>query len=206
MKNDTAILVIDDDEQICFALGELFKFQGWTPYSAYDVESGLNEFKVRQPDIVLIDYHLPRINGVEGVKRLRRLSLDVPILVFTVDESQEVADTFLEAGATDFALKPIKAPDIISRIKLHLRLLQQGKRESREPALAKGLAQGTLKLIHDFLEQQNDYLTANDIAEGTGLAYQTVYRYLQHMTAEKRVEMVSIYGKVGRPKQVYRKV
>ena len=206
MKNDTAILVIDDDEQICFALGELFKFQGWKPYSAYDVESGLNEFKVRQPDIVLIDYHLPRINGVEGVKRLRRLSLDVPILVFTVDESQEVADTFLEAGATDFALKPIKAPDIISRIKLHLRLLQQGKRESREPALAKGLAQGTLKLIHDFLEQQNDYLTANDIAEGTGLAYQTVYRYLQHPTAEKRVEMVSIYGKVGRPKQVYRKV
>ena len=170
------------------------------------MESGLNEFKLRQPDIVLIDYHLPRINGVEGVKRLRRLSLDVPILVFTVDESQEVADTFLEAGATDFALKPIKAPDIISRIKLHLRLLQQGKRESREPALAKGLAQGTLKLIHDFLEQQNDYLTANDIAEGTGLAYQTVYRYLQHMTAEKRVEMVSIYGKVGRPKQVYRKV
>ena len=60
MKNDTAILVIDDDEQICFALGELFKFQGWKPYSAYDVESGLNEFKLRQPDIVLIDYHLPQ--------------------------------------------------------------------------------------------------------------------------------------------------
>ena len=38
------------------------------------------------------------------------------------------------------------------------------------------------------------------------MTYQTVYRYLQHMTAEKRVEMVSIYGKVGRPKQVYRKV
>ena len=76
MKNDTAILVIDDDEQICFALGELFKFQGWKPYSAYDVESGLNEFKVRQPDIVLIDYHLPRINGVEGVKRLRDAGAD----------------------------------------------------------------------------------------------------------------------------------
>lgn len=206
MKKETAILVIDDDEQICFALGELFKFQGWKAYSACDVESGLCMFKAKRPDVVLIDYHLPRINGVEGVKRLRRLSLDVPILVFTIDESQEVADTFLEAGATDFALKPIKAPDIISRIKLHLRLLQQGKQEQKEPALAKGLAQGTLKLIHDFLDGQNDYLTANDIAEGTGLAYQTVYRYLQHMTLENRVEMVSIYGKVGRPKQVYRKI
>lgn len=203
MKKDTAILVIDDDEQICFALGELFKFQKWKAYSANDVESGLSIFKARRPDVVLIDYHLPRINGVEGVKRLRGLSPDVPILVFTVDESQEVADTFLAAGATDFALKPIKAPDIISRIKLHLRLLQQ---EKQEPALAKGLAQGTLNLINDFLEQQNDYLTVNDIAEGTGLAYQTVYRYLQHMTLENRVEMVSIYGKVGRPKQVYRKI
>lgn len=206
MKKDTAILVIDDDEQICFALGELFKFQGWKAYSANDVESGLSMFKACRPDVVLIDYHLPRINGVEGVKRLRRLSLDVPILVFTVDESQEVADTFLEAGATDFALKPIKAPDIISRIKLHLRLLQQEKQEKQEPALAKGLAQGTLNLIHDFLDRQSDYLTVNDIAEGTGLAYQTVYRYLQHMTLENKVEMVSIYGKVGRPKQVYRKI
>ena len=205
MKKDTAILVIDDDEQICFALGELFKFQGWRAYSACDVESGLATFKTCRLDMVLIDYHLPRINGVEGVRRLRRLSQDVPILVFTINESQEVADTFLEAGATDFALKPIKAPDIISRIKLHLRLLQQGERE-REPALAKGLAPGTRKLIDGFLERQEDYLTANDIAEGTGLAYQTVYRYLQHMTAEKRVEMVSIYGKVGRPKQVYRKI
>lgn len=203
MKKEIAILVIDDDEQICFALGELFKFQGWKAFSAHDVDSGLAAFKARRPDIVLIDYHLPRINGVEGVRQLRRLSSDVPILVFTIDESQDVADAFLEAGATDFALKPIKAPDIISRIKLHLRLLEQ---ERRGPALAKGLSQGTLDLIGSFLAQQSDYLTANDIAEGTGLAYQTVYRYLQHMTQEKRVEMLSIYGKVGRPKQVYRKI
>ena len=52
---------------------------------------------------------------------LRALSHTVPIIVFTIDESQEVADQFLQAGASDFALKPIKAPDIISRIKLHLR-------------------------------------------------------------------------------------
>ena len=205
MKKETAILVIDDDGQICFALGELFKFQGWRACSAQDVDSGLAAFKAERPDLVLIDYHLPRINGVEGVKRLRRLSPDVPILVFTIDESQEVADAFLEAGATDFALKPIKAPDIVSRVKLHLRLLQNAQ-EHREPVLAKGLSQGTLKLIGDFLEGQSDYLTANDIAEGTGLAYQTVYRYLQHMTQENRVEMLSIYGKVGRPKQVYRKL
>jgi two-component system response regulator DctR len=45
----------------------------------------------------------------------------LPILVLTVDERQELADQFLTAGATDFALKPIKAPDLISRINVHLR-------------------------------------------------------------------------------------
>lgn len=204
MSEETRILIIDDDEQICFALGELFRFQGWQSESAYDVENGLAAFRANRPDLVLIDYHLPRINGIEGVRRLRRLSPDVPILVFTIDESQEVADTFLEAGATDFALKPIKAPDIVSRVKLHLRLLRQG--EVQSAALAKGLSQGTLQLINSFLKGQEDYLTANDIAEGTGLAYQTVYRYLQHMAAARQVEVLSIYGKVGRPKQVYRKI
>lgn len=204
MSEETRILIIDDDEQICFALGELFRFQGWQSESAYDVESGLAAFRANRPDLVLIDYHLPRINGVEGVRRLRRLSPDVPILVFTIDESQEVADAFLEAGATDFALKPIKAPDIVSRVKLHLRLLRQ--EEVRSAVLAKGLSQGTLQLINSFLKGQEDYLTANDIAEGTGLAYQTVYRYLQHMAEARQVEVLSIYGKVGRPKQVYRRI
>ena len=51
---------------------------------------------------------MPGINGVEGVQMLRALSHTVPIIVFTIDESQEVADQFLQAGASDFALKPIK--------------------------------------------------------------------------------------------------
>ena len=54
-----------------------------------------------------------------------------------------------------------------------------------------------------FLQAQQDYVTANEIAEGTGLAYQTVFRYLQYMVQETLVEQVSTYGKVGRPKQFY---
>ena len=125
MQNNTTILCIDDEEQICFALEALFRLQKWNVVTARSVEKGLIAFREFQPDIVLIDYHMPGINGVEGVKMLRQLSPTVPIIVFTIDESQAVADAFLEAGASDFSLKPIKAPDLVSRIKLHLRLLQQ---------------------------------------------------------------------------------
>ena len=203
MKENVTILSIDDEPQICFALGELFKFQGWRAISANDVPSGLEAFRRHEPDVVLIDYHMPGVSGIEGVRLLRRRSADVPIIVFTIDESQTVADTFLAAGASDFALKPIKAPDIVSRIRLHLRLAEQ---KHHEPVFFKGISGGTLDMIMTFLSAQRDYVTANEIAEGTGLAYQTVYRYLQHLVQEKCVERLDVYGKVGRPKQVFRKL
>ena len=161
MKENVTILSIDDDPQICFALGELFKFQGWRAVSASDVASGLEAFRRYSPDIVLIDYHMPGVSGIEGVKLLRRQSSSVPIIVFTIDESQTVADTFLAAGASDFALKPIKAPDIVSRIRLHLRLAGQNRPEA---ALSKGISGGTLDIIMSFLSGQSDYVTANEIA------------------------------------------
>lgn len=202
MERKITILSIDDEENIRFALGELFRFQGWEACSAPTVEKGIEQFRLHRPDIVLIDYHMPGINGVEGVRLLRKLSRTVPIIVFTIDESQEVADQFLQAGASDFALKPIKAPDIISRIKLHLRLLE---REQPAQPLSKGLSEATLQLVLDSLKEGEDYMTVNEVAKCSGLAYQTVYRYLQYLIQNKKVEMVSIYGKVGRPRQLFRR-
>ena len=204
MNGTPVILCIDDDDEICFALKALFKTQKWKGLSANNMTDGLQQFQQAQPDIVLVDYHMPKINGIDGVRMLRRLSATVPIIVFTIDESQQVADAFLEAGASDFALKPIKAPDIVSRIKLHLQLLDRENQRVRSvPQLAKGLSQGTLDLIVGFLASQRDYVTANDIAQGTGLAYQTVFRYLQYMVQEGLAEQINNYGKVGRPKQFY---
>ena len=202
MERKITILSLDDEENIRFALGELFRFQGWEACCAPTVEKGIEQFRLHRPDIVLIDYHMPGINGVEGVRLLRKLSRTVPIIVFTIDESQEVADQFLQAGASDFALKPIKAPDIISRIKLHLRLLE---REQPAQPLSKGLSEATLQLVLDSLKEGEDYMTVNEVAKSSGLAYQTVYRYLQYLIQNKKVEMVSIYGKVGRPRQLFRR-
>ena len=206
MNREITILCIDDDEEICFALKALFRTQQWTTVTSRSVMEGLEAFRTCQPDLVLIDYHMPNVNGVEGVQMLRRLSSAVPIIVFTIDESQEVADTFLAAGASDFALKPIKAPDIVSRIKLHLRLLERAAEPAPKAPLAKGISQSTIDLIMDFLDGRQEYVTANEIAEGTGLAYQTVYRYLQYTTQEMLTEMVNVYGKVGRPRQAYRRL
>lgn len=207
--SELKILMIDDDEQILFALRAVFQFQGWQSVSAKDVPSGLELFRTQRPDLVLIDYHLPRVNGIRGVEMIREIDANVPIIVFTIDESQEVANRFIEAGASDFALKPIKVPDIISRIRLHIRLMESTQRpkknqaENRHPPV-KGIGLATLELIEDAFGTDNEFLTVESISERTGLAYQTTYRYLQHMVSQCLVEVSQSYGKVGRPKQKYR--
>ena len=60
-----------------------------------------------------------------------------------------------------------------------------------------------LFMVKSFKKGQKNYVTANEIAEGTGLAYQTVFRYLQYMVQERLVAQINTYGKVGRPKQFY---
>ena len=199
------ILTIDDEEQIQYALQAVFQYQGWEAISAGTVEEGLEKFRKYRPDLVLMDYHLPGTNGVKGVELLRREDPDVPLIVFTIADDQQVADAFLDAGANDFILKPIKTLDIISRIKLHVRLLES-QRENRNAELAKGIAPGALALLENCLSQAADYLPVEDIAERTGLAYQTTYRYLRYMASVGQVEVSMSYGKVGRPKQRYKLV
>ena len=202
------ILMIDDDEQILFAMKAVFEYQGWESLSAQDVPGGLQLFRREKPDLILIDYHLPQMNGIKGVQMIRELDQNIPIIVFTIDESQEVADQFIEAGASDFALKPIKVPDIISRIRLHIRLMEAeaklGSSEERARQQSKGIVSSTSELIEDCLRRSQDFLTVEDISQQTGLACQTAYRYLQHMVAQGLVEVNQSYGKVGRPKQKYR--
>lgn len=204
------ILMIDADEQSLFALRAVFQLQRWASISATDVLTGLDLFRTEAPDLVLMEYHLPGINGIKGVEMIRELDAEVPIIVFTSEESQDVADRFFAAGASDFALKPIKAPDIVSRIRLHIRLLESNKRlnnknEAQPPVhKTKGIGAVTLALIQGAFRTSAEYLTVETIAERTGLAYQTTYRYLQHLASQELLEICQNYGKVGRPKQKYR--
>ena len=122
-----------------------------------------------------------------------------------MEEDQKVADEFLNAGATDFALKPIKAPDIISRINLHVELMTMKNKDSAiDDFVVKGISRSTLKLIEEYIKKCKDSVTVERISKGTGFAEQTVYRYLQYLTSTGKVQVNETYGKVGRPKKHYK--
>lgn len=66
--SNVKILVIDDDKEILFAISAICEYQGWIPLTASSVQEGVEKFKEIKPDIVLIDYHLPKTNGIQGLK------------------------------------------------------------------------------------------------------------------------------------------
>ncbi|WP_347862070.1 response regulator [Salimicrobium sp. PL1-032A] len=200
------ILIIDNDESLRYMLTEFCNHAGWNSDTAINGREGVEKFHEEIFDVILVDYHMPEMDGLQTVKEIRKHNQLVPILVLTVDERQEIADRFLEEGATDFALKPVKAPDLISRIQLHAQLanMRSANEESEEVYTAKGISKNTLDMVAEHLKKQQEASPVDAISKDIGLAYPTVYRYLMHLLEEGQVKQVISHQKIGRPKKLYK--
>ncbi len=201
------IVIIDDEPDIQYTIKEICLYGGWEPIIARSGRQGMEMCKTHSPNLVIVDYHMPDWDGLTTVKRIREFNSVVSILVLTVDETQEIAEKFIAAGATDFAIKPIKSPDLISRIKINLKIneIQMGFLDEKKQVLIdKGISPATLSIICDFLRDQSDGLTIEEITKGVNLAYQTVHRYIQYLVEKRHIEIIPIYGQLGRPKNKYR--
>ncbi|ASF41561.1 MULTISPECIES: response regulator [Halobacillus] len=200
------ILIIDNDESLRFMLTEFCKHAEWESDTAVNGREGIEKFLKGAFDVVLVDYHMPEMDGLQTVRELRKHNQQIPILVLTVDERQEVADRFLEEGATDFALKPVKAPDLISRIRLHAQIanMKSVQDEEEDVFTVKGISKGTLQTVARFLKEHKSPISVDGISKEVGLAYPTVYRYLMHLLEEGKVKQVVSHQKIGRPKKLYK--
>lgn len=205
--NKHKIVLIDDEPDILYTIKEICMHGGWEAKAATNGKQGYEVCKLYRPNLVIVDYHMPDWDGLTTVKKIRQLDSAVSILVLTVDERQEIAEKFIAAGATDFAIKPIKSPDLISRIKINLRIneIQQTyAKEKQQVFIDKGISPATLSVIYDYMKERGEGLTIDDITIGLNLAYQTVHRYIQYLIEEKKIEAVPKYGQIGRPKNKYK--
>lgn len=205
MSKKITILAVDDEKDILYTLEAVGFAVGWKVYTERNSIIAVSKVKTLKPDLVLIDYHMPQQNGILTVKQLRKLDSRVPIIVLTVDERQEIADKFLAVGASDFANKPIKVPDLVARINVHLKLAEtQREAQGRAISCCKGINDGTLQLIQDYCRTVGDWFYIEDAVQNLGIAYQTTVRYLQYLIANDELLVVSDYGRVGRPRNKYK--
>jgi hypothetical protein len=202
------MLIIDDSEEVCFAIAEFFRLKKWSVTTKNNIETSLEIVREINFDIILIDYNMPHINGVVGSRLLRQIDKNVQIIALTITDEESVAEEFFIAGVNDFVIKPIKMLDLYYRVNLHLTknrsIVKKEKIVEEIRKLPKGVDKNTLSIIEQCFEKEKIYLGVEEIKEMTGIASKTINRYLKFLDSTEKFEVKIIYGKIGRPKKKYK--
>ena len=116
----TKILYIDDDKINGELVEKILEREGFVTSLATNGHDGLHLLEQEKFDLVILDYHLPEINGLEILKRLRQMDwyVDAPILILTADVYAK--QMILDAGADDYMLKPIRRKALIQAVQVLL--------------------------------------------------------------------------------------
>ena len=114
------ILVVDDDANICELLRLYLTKEGYQVTTAGDGEEGLEKFNQIKPDMVLLDVMMPRMDGLEVCRRIRKAG-NTPVMMLTAKGETFDKVLGLELGADDYMVKPFDAKEVVARIKAVLR-------------------------------------------------------------------------------------
>jgi DNA-binding response OmpR family regulator len=139
------VLVVEDDHEIASVLLRSLRLEGYEVRSAGDGVSALDESIVFEPDAVVLDLGLPRLDGVEVAKKLRSDG-DVPILMLTARDAVDDRVKGLDSGADDYLVKPFDRQELLARLRALLR--------RRPPRGSAFVVVGDLKLNPDTREVQ----------------------------------------------------
>jgi len=137
------VLVVEDDTDIAGVLRRSLDKEGYDVRVAADGETAIDEAGVFEPDAVVLDLGLPRLDGVEVCRRLRDEG-DVPILILTARDALEARVEGLDSGADDYLVKPFERDELLARLRALLR--------RRPPRGSAFLVVGDLRLNPDTHE------------------------------------------------------
>jgi two-component system response regulator CpxR len=114
------VLLVDDDVQLCKLLAERLENEGFTMETVHDGSRGLERALSMEYALVVLDLMLPRMSGLDVLRRLRRIS-PVPVLILTARGEDSDRILGLEMGADDYVPKPFNPRELIARIRAILR-------------------------------------------------------------------------------------
>lgn len=194
--------------------------------SISEAQNIINENKV---NLILLDLYLPKENGIDFLKHLRKEEIEVDVILITADKTSMMIQEAFRFGAVDYLIKPFtfeRFKESLMNYKDRYHSIQSldtfdqnvldkyihkgaidGEKDLSDKEFTKGINKYTYKLIwNEINDLFNEYLTAEEISEKSGVARVTVRKYLEYMEREGKVEMLVEYGKIGRPQHKYRKI
>ena len=214
------ILIIEDDPAILKVLQRGLAYEGYTVDVATDGRTGLNLAHDHHPDLVILDWMLPGMDGLEVCRRLR-LQGGLPILMLTVKDTIQDRVQGLDAGADDYIVKPFNLDELTARIRALFRRTQTERNQvyqfgdltmdsdSRQVTRGKRLVPLTAKeyeLLELFLRHPRQVLTREVIFDrvwgydfgGESNVLEVYIRYLrQKLEAEDETRLIHTVRSVG---------
>ena len=172
------ILIVEDDPTMLRGLKDNFEFKGYRVLIAADGEDGLNMALNEKPDLILLDIMLPKINGYEICRLIRKENLTMPIIMLTAKGEESDIVLGLNLGADDYVTKPFSIKELLARAAAFLRRSKQTEQDIYEfadyrldiPARKLTLKDKEIKLspkefklLEYFLKRQGRALTRDEI-------------------------------------------
>ncbi len=131
MSEGTArILIVEDEEKLAKFVQLELGYEGYEVIVANDGLSGLMAARDSEPDLVLLDWMMPGLTGVEVCRRLRATGAMMPVILLTAKDGIEDRVAGLDAGADDYVVKPFSIEELLARVRAHLRRNQPDEPEA----------------------------------------------------------------------------
>jgi len=184
------ILVIDDDRDICLVLSKFLGKNNYDVSIAYNGEDGLNLLRQHDYDLILSDYKLPDLTGVELLQKIKILNSAVPVIIITAYSDVKTAVDTFRYGASDYVTKPLYPDELLITIretieKSHVKAAPHNGSVVREP-LAK-------RPNHTNASSTSEFIT------GKSAQSQSVQRYIE-LIAPSDISVI-INGETGTGKE-----
>ena len=220
---EISVLIVEDDPMVqeinrrfINKLKDDFKVIG----VAKNGDEALNLTEKLQPQLILLDIFMSKVDGLEVLKEIRKKGSNIDVILITADKSSDTIQEAIRYGVIDYIIKPFKF-ERFKEAMLHYKSMKNKlktmedigqedldsllhTKSDKPEELPKGLNVVTLDSIIHYLQEHQEYHTSMELAQGLGIARVTARRYLEYLT-EKKVVLVELeYGSVGRPIHNYK--
>lgn len=178
------VLVVDDEQPILDLLAYNLKRANYRVLTAHDGEEALRLARREQPDLVILDLMLPRLDGLEVCRALRREG-NIPIIMLTARDSEVDRVVGLELGADDYVVKPFSVRELLARVKNVLRRVTLAPVENAPQDVHVGA-------LHLNTASRDAFLKSHPLAL-TALEFELLYTLATHprqvLSREKLLEL-----------------
>ncbi|MEH1944600.1 MAG: response regulator transcription factor [Nostoc sp.] len=123
------ILLVEDEVKLARFVELELSSEGYNISVAHDGIAGLTLARELSPDLIILDWMLPGLSGLEICRRLRTTGIEIPVILLTAKDEVNDRVAGLDAGADDYVVKPFSIEELLARIRAHLRRTQETDRD-----------------------------------------------------------------------------